>query len=85
MKSIKRLLFAETAQGEPVLRPSMRPVAAWLSIWRESIYEDVRSREPAVLLNYGDPQLLRSGQRIEMLKTYVRRYGEGGWRGLEVP
>jgi hypothetical protein len=85
IKSIKRMLFAETAQGEKVVRPSMRPVAAWLSLWRESIYEEVRSREPAVLVNYGDPQSLRQGQRIETLKEYAERYGKGGWRGLGVP
>ena len=85
MKSIKRLLFAETAQGGKVVRPSMRPVAAWLSLWRDSIYEEVRSREPAVLLNHGDPQSLRTGQRIETLKAYAERYGEGGCAASSFP
>jgi hypothetical protein len=84
-KAVKRLLFAETAQGQKVVRPSMRPIAAWLSLWRESIYEEVLGREPAVLLNHGDPQSLRPGQRIETLEAYARRYGKGGWRGLSVP
>ncbi len=84
IKSVKRLLFTKTAQGENVVRPSMRPVAAWLSLWRDSIYEEVRDREPAVLLNYGDPQSLRPNQRVETLKAYVERFGKGGWRGHHI-
>lgn len=85
VKSIKRLLFAETAQGDKVVRPSMRPVAAWLALSRDDIYEEIRDREPDVLLDYGDPQSLRPAQRAELLEKYVERYGRGGWRGLSVP
>jgi hypothetical protein len=85
IKAIKRLLFAETAQGNKVVRPSMRPVAAWLSIQHEGIFAEVKEREPEVLLNHGDPQSLRSSQRNEVLKAYIERYGKGGWRGLRVP
>jgi hypothetical protein len=85
ISAIKRLLFAQTAQGEKVVRPSMRPVAAWLSLWHPSIYAEVREREPEVLLTEGDPQSLSVIQRAEVLKTYVARYGKGGWRGLHVP
>jgi hypothetical protein len=85
MKAVKRLLFTDTAQGERVVRPSMRAAAAWLAIWREGIFAEVRDREPAVLLDYGDPQSLRPSQRLEALQAYVERYGEGGWRGLHVP
>src|SRR5439155_24724986 len=81
IKSVKRMLFTETAQGGKVVRPSMRAVAAWLSLWRDSIYEVVRDREPAVLLNYGDPQSLRPNQRNETLKAYGELFGKGGWRG----
>jgi hypothetical protein len=85
INAIKRLLFAETAIGERVVRPSMRSAAAWLALWRDDIFEEVRNREPAVLLDYGDPQLLRPGQRIQALDAYVRSYGSGGWRGMHVP
>ncbi|MER8964648.1 hypothetical protein NKI25_02840 [Mesorhizobium sp. M0808] len=85
IKAVKRLLFAETAQGDKVVRPSMRPIAAWLSIWHEGIFAEVKEREPEVLLNHGDPQSLRPSQRAEILKAYVDRYGKGGWRGLRVP
>jgi hypothetical protein len=82
---VKRLLFAETAQGDKVVRPSMRPVAAWLSIWQQGIFAEVKEREPEILLNHGDPQSLRLPQRAEVLRAYVDRYGKGGWRGLHVP
>jgi hypothetical protein len=85
IRAVKRLLFAETAQGDKVVRPSMRPVAAWLSIWHEGVFADVKEREPEVLLDHGDPQSLRAPQRAEVLKAYVDRYGRGGWRGLHVP
>jgi hypothetical protein len=85
LKSIKRLLFVETAQGNKVVKPSMRPVAAWLALSRDEIYEEVRDREPDVLLDFGDPQSLRPAQRAELLEKYVERYGLGGWRGLNVP
>ena len=85
MKAIKRLLFAETAQGTRVVRPSMRPVAAWLSFWHESIFDDIIATDPAVALDHGDPQSLRPAQRIRALEAYVARYRHGGWRGLSTP
>jgi hypothetical protein len=85
IRAIKRLLFAETVQGDKIVRPSMRPVAAWLSAWHDGIFTEVKDREPEVLLNHGDPQSLRPSQRAEVLKAYVERYGKGGWRGLRVP
>jgi hypothetical protein len=48
MRSVKRLLFAETAQGAKVVRPSMRPVAAWLALWHDAIFDEVIAREPDV-------------------------------------
>lgn len=85
IKAIKRLLFTETAQGEQVVRPSMRPVAAWLASSHDTFYEAIRDREPGVLLDFGDPQSLRPAQRAELLEAYVKRYGHGGWRGMSVP
>jgi len=85
MKAVKRLLFAETPQGLKVVKPSMRPVAAWLAFFQPSIFSEVRDREPDVLLNYADPESLTPPQRIDALRTYVERYGQGSWRGLHVP
>jgi hypothetical protein len=85
IKSIKRLLFTETARGVRTVRPSMRPVAAWLAISRDTIFDDVVALDPAVVLDYGDPQSLRPAQRVRALEAYVDRYGRGGWRGLSTP
>ncbi|TQF14188.1 ATP-binding protein [Myxococcus llanfairpwllgwyngyllgogerychwyrndrobwllllantysiliogogogochensis] len=85
IKEVKRLLFAETHQGIRVVRPIMRPVAAWLAAEQSSIFSEVRDREPEVLLEHADPGSLPLPQRIDALKSYVRHYGQGGWRGLHVP
>jgi hypothetical protein len=83
--AVKRLLFVETAQGDAVVRPTMRPVAAWLALERDSIFADVLDRDPTVLLNFGDPDALTDSQKGQALSAYVERYGGGGWRGLHVP
>ncbi|WP_322516448.1 hypothetical protein SR870_02370 [Rhodopseudomonas palustris] len=85
IKSIKRLLFAETAQGTRIVKPSMRPITAWLSIWRDTVFDDVVSIDPTVVLDHGDPQSLRPAQRVRALRAHVNRYGNGGWRGLHTP
>jgi hypothetical protein len=83
--SIKRLLFTETAQGAKAVRPSMRPVAAWLALSSDTIFDDIVSLDPAVVLDHGDPQSMRPAQRVRALEAYVDRYGRGGWRGLSTP
>jgi hypothetical protein len=85
IKSVKRLLFTETAQGVRTVRPSMRPLAAWLALSRETIFDEIIALDPAVILDHGDPQSLRPAQRVRALEAYVGRYGSGGWRGLEMP
>ena len=85
IKAIKRLLFTETAQGARTVRPSMRPVAAWLALSRDTVFDDTVAIDPAVVLDHGDPQSLRPAQRIRALERYVGRYGGGGWRGLSTP
>jgi len=84
-KSIKRLLFVETLQGIKVVRPIMRPVAAWLAGTCQSIFAEVRDREPEVLFDHADPESLPIPQRIEVLRAYTQFYGYGGWRGLHTP
>ena len=36
----------------------MRPVAAWLALWHDSIFTEIVTLDPAVLLDHGDPQSL---------------------------
>ncbi|ANJ66699.1 hypothetical protein A9404_04290 [Halothiobacillus diazotrophicus] len=84
IKAVKRLLFAETPQGIKVVRPTMRPVAAWLAAWQLSIFSEVRDREPNVLLDHADPQELSLPQRIDALQAYVRAFGQGAMCGMRV-
>jgi hypothetical protein len=85
IKSIKRLIFTETAQGTTVIRPKMGDVAAWLAIRHASIFNDVCHTNPHILLNSGDPSALSVEKRASALVRYVELYGQGGWRGLRVP
>lgn len=83
-RGLKRLIFAET-KGKTIVRPSMRPMAGWLALADDMIFEMLRDHEPAVLLTDGDPESLTLVQRSQALRAYVERYGQGGWRGLSVP
>ena len=83
-RSLKRLIFAQT-KGKTIVRPSKRPIAGWLALAEDRIFEMLRDNEPAVLLNEGDPEALSQSQRNQALRAYVERYGQGGWRGLSVP
>ena len=81
IKAIKRILFAQTAQGVKVVKPSMRPVAAWLALSNESVFRELRDREPEVLMAFGDPESLTTPQRIQVLSAYFERFNKGSWRG----
>ena len=84
VRALKRLLFAET-KSKTIVRPSRRPIAGWLALRDEGIFEMLRDNEPAVLLDEGDPEALSQSQRDQALRAYVEQYGPGGWRGLSVP
>lgn len=85
IRAVKRLLFAENAQGVRVVKPTMRPVAAWLAATQPAIFSEVRDREPEVLLNHADPESLPADRRVDALRAYVEKHGQGKWRGLHVP
>jgi hypothetical protein len=87
IRAIQRLLFAELAYGPRVVKPTMRPVAAWLVLrdGTDSIFDEVLAREPEVLLDHGDPRSLSIERRLRVLRTYVERYGSGGSRGQRIP
>lgn len=67
------------------MKPSLRPVAAWLASSLPWVFSEVLAREPDVLLSYGDPEALPVAQRAAALRAYAARYGLGGWRGLSLP
>ena len=55
--AIRNLLFA-TIYGEEVVIPSMQQSAAWLSIWDPEIGRELAKRDPAILVQLGDPASL---------------------------
>lgn len=85
IRAVKRLLFADNAQGVRAVKPTMRPVAAWLAATQPAIFSEVHDREPEVLLNHADPESLPADLRVDALLAYVEKHGKGGWRGLHVP
>ena len=78
------LLFAEVYRVD-VVRPSMRAIAAWLAIWDSDVRAELIEREPEVLLSFGDPSELELEARARLLRAFVAEYGQGGWRGLDIP
>jgi len=83
-KAVSRLLFGEK-YGEQLVLPSMRPIAAWLSLWDDAVRKTLTAREPEALLTEGDPESLNVPARVDILKSFAAHYGQGGWRGLNVP
>lgn len=70
------LLFADT-YGVAVIKPSMQEVAAWLSLWDDSILGEVVRRDPFLLLTAGDPEGLPPHARERLLAAAVERIVAG--------
>lgn len=83
-RALKRLIFAETKE-KIIVRPTKRPVAAWLALECQDTFALLRDNEASVLLNDGDPESLTPTQRKQALRNFVLRHGQGSWRGLRVP
>nr|WP_298123946.1 hypothetical protein [uncultured Pseudoxanthomonas sp.] len=81
MSTLKRLLFVETPVGTKIVKPSMRPVAAWLASDVHEIFEELLRREPDVLLRHGDPAQLPLSARARAVRCHVETHGAGNWRG----
>ncbi|MDP1698288.1 MAG: hypothetical protein Q8L45_10995 [Xanthomonadaceae bacterium] len=87
IRAVKRMFFADIAYGPRVVKPTMRPVAAWIALKEgmDAIFDEVLDREPEVLFDHGDPRSLSVERRACILRTYVERYGNGSWRGQHIP
>ena len=83
-KALFRLLFAEV-YGVDIVRPSMRAISGWLALWDFDVRQELMRREPEVLLCCGDPSSLELEARARLLRAFVSKYGNGGWRGLDIP
>jgi hypothetical protein len=67
-----RLLFADRYGVETII-PSLRPVAAWLSLWHPDIQNEVIRREPLTLVTHGDPGSLSVSVRETLLLEYAAK------------
>ncbi len=70
--------------GQGGVFPAMRGIAAWLALWDAPTRIELVGREPEVLLSHGDPESLDRDARADIVRSFVRRYGQGGWRGLKI-
>ncbi|NQZ07848.1 MAG: hypothetical protein HRT35_11865 [Algicola sp.] len=77
------LLFSELF-GQKLVIPFMSPVAAWLAIWDDNVFQELLVREPEVLLQAGDPGSLFPDMRIRLLNAFARLYGHGNERGISI-
>jgi hypothetical protein len=68
---LHRLLFVES-YGVPTVVPSLRPMAAWLSLWIPSVREQVIAREPVTLIAHGDSKSLSLPVRARLLEVYAK-------------
>lgn len=83
-RELLQLNFSET-YGERIVIPSRQPVAAWLALWQEDIRRELLARQPELLILHGDAGSLPIEIRIQLLRAYTDAYGEGDWRGLDLP
>jgi hypothetical protein len=70
------LLFGDE-YGVRVVKPSMLSVAAWLSLWDDSVAKEVSHREPFLLLDTGDPSTLKATTREALLTLVIERIAAG--------
>ncbi|QND73653.1 hypothetical protein [Tardiphaga robiniae] len=73
---MRQLLFADR-YGVKTVVPSLRPAAAWLSLWNPDIRDEVIKREPLTLLRHGDPGSLPIAVREQLLAAYASKQAAG--------
>lgn len=70
-REVKRLVFGRTCADLNVVKPSMRPVAAWLGLNDKKLLRDLVECDPSVVLFYGDPASLTLKDRQAVIVGYV--------------
>jgi hypothetical protein len=73
VSEIWQLLFVDRYGVETVV-PSLKPAAAWLSVWHPNIRDEIIRREPLVLLRHGDPGSLSLDTRKRLLTAYAAKH-----------
>lgn len=73
LSEVWQLLFVDRYGVETVV-PSLRPAAAWLSLWHPNIRDEIIRREPLVLIRHGDPGSLSLDARKRLLVAYASKH-----------
>lgn len=74
-QKIEDVLLAHPYGTEPlVVRPAMKPIAAWLALSDQDIRDQVLNADPKVLLAHGDASALDISTRGSLLKLFAERY-----------
>ncbi|MBL8689402.1 MAG: hypothetical protein JNL04_09890 [Rhodospirillaceae bacterium] len=70
------LLFGD-ADGTPIVLPSAKETAAWLSAWNDGVAREVIRRDPSLLLTAGDPTSLSTEIRQNTLQATFNELASG--------
>lgn len=80
-RSVEGLIFGKK-YGRDVVVPSMRPVAAWLSLWDDRIRNRLHRTAPEVLIENGDPASLPVEFRKSLLIGFAEHYAHRNYTGV---
>src|ERR1035437_8214633 len=75
---INDILFSKIYNRQ-ILRPSLREVSAWLSLWIPDLKDRIIKYFPEILLVYGDPSNLETDEKKKILINYCKKFGEMNW------
>lgn len=70
--------------GQGAVFPAARAMAAWIALWDRPMRDELVWREPEILLSHGDPESLDPVVRAAIVRSFVKKYGQGRPRGLKI-
>jgi hypothetical protein len=82
-RKLSSLLFSKLYDYKLVI-PFMKPIAAWLSLWNERIFNELLKVEPEALINEGDPSSFNLEQKTRIIRCFIDRYGDGKEYGVNL-
>jgi hypothetical protein len=82
-RELKPLLFSDL-WGERIIRPYIEPIAAWLALWHNEVFVEVRARKPQLLFQQGLPYSMPISMREDLLSAFVDKYSNSDWRSVGV-
>lgn len=79
-RQIEGLLFGDK-YGRLVVITSMRPIAAWLALWDDSVRGRIHKIAPGVLIEFGDPGSLPLESKKALIIKLAERYSKRSYIG----